>query len=705
MHVDFETYSEAGRYFRSGKWHSVSKSPPHGLNAVGAPAYAEHPGTSILSLAYGHTLPDLAMWIPGCPDPSELFDYIRNGGIIRAINSPFEYWIWLKVCHERMGWPALPRNQTFDVTAQARTFGCPGNLRDMAKALRTATQKGADGTRLINKFSIPHQPSGKDPRLRILPESDPKDQCRLYSYNLDDVKAEIQVAEKCPSLSEFEHDVWMLDQEINDRGMQIDLEGLEKLRRLVADARAVLNPELQNLTCGVVQDSDKLDDIKKWMGLRCGRKFTSLDKDAIVALLENPLLPPDCRRVLTIRQQLGATSVRKLEAIVHRLTSDGRLHEILVYGGAERTLRWAGRGPQPQNLPGSGGTDDWSLDDVAVVLACKSYTEVKAAYKRPLKAIAGCLRGLFCAAPGHDLVSSDYSAIEAVCIAELAGEKWRQEVFRTHGLIYEMSAAKITGIPFEEILAHKERTGKDHPSRKSIGKVAELASAYGGWIGAWKNFGADKYFDTDREIRNKIIAWREASPAIPEFWGGQVRETHRGSWEFYYENFGLEGAVVQAIQTPGHVFAYRSISYQVRGDVLFCKLPSGRELAYHEPRLIPGIDNYSKMLIQKISYMGMNNDYKKGPKGWMRLSTYGGKLAENVTQAVARDLLAYGMLCVTEGGYPIVLHVHDEIISEIPKGFGSIAEFETLMSRVPWWAEGWPVKASGGWRGYRYRKG
>jgi DNA polymerase len=309
-------------------------------------------------------------------------------------------------------------------------------------------------------------------------------------------------------------------------------------------------------------------------------------------------------------------------------------------------------------------------------------------------AVSGCLRGLFAAAPGWDLICSDFSAIEAVVLAELAGEEWRQEVFRTHGKIYEMSASKITGIPFEDFAKYKKETGQHHPMRKKVGKVAELASGYGGGLGAWKAFGADEFM-TDDEIRDNVKAWREASPAVKAFW------------------YGLQDAAFMAVQNPGHCYSYQAprtahgqppaIIYGVKDDILYCRLPSGRNLTYHAPRLEPDTDYYGRPTL-RLTYMGWNSDYKKGPIGWTRLDTWGGKLTENVVQAVSRDLLAFAMPPLERAGYPIVLHVHDEIVSEIPAGSGDVAEFEKIMSTVPAWAEGWPVKAAGGWRGKRYRK-
>ena len=216
-------------------------------------------------------------------------------------------------------------------------------------------------------------------------------------------------------------------------------------------------------------------------------------------------------------------------------------------------------------------------------------------------------------------------------------------------------------------------------------------------------FGADEYFDSDRDIRDAILAWRDASPNIVEFWGGQVRK-HPYKWEWTHELHGLEGAVVMAISDPGKCYQFRDIKYIVRDDILYCRLPSGRCLTYHNPRLTPTVCSRSELNTYQITYMAWNTDYTKGPTGWIRLDTYGGKLAENVTQAVARDILAYALKNLERAGYPIVLHVHDEAVAEVLAGTGSVEDFERIMATLPPWASDWPIKAAGGWRGKRYRK-
>jgi DNA polymerase len=340
---------------------------------------------------------------------------------------------------------------------------------------------------------------------------------------------------------------------------------------------------------------------------------------------------------------------------------------------------------------------DWGIEAVNAALvdiSTRDLARIESQWGDAVAAVSGCLRGLFAAAPGCEFICSDFSAIEAVVLAELAGEEWRQIVFRTHGKIYEKTASDITGIPFDEILNYKKETGTHHPTRKKYGKIPELAGGFGGGLGAWKAFGAGEFMDDD-EIQDKIKAWRRASPLISKFW------------------YGIQDAAFMAVQNPGHCYQYQApatscgqppaIIYGVRDDILYCRLPSGRNLTYHAPRLEPDTDFRGRPSL-RLTYMGWNSDYKKGPQAWTRLDTWGGKLTENYVQATARDLLAFSMPPLERAGYPIVLHVHDEIVSEVPAGSGDVAEFERIMSTVPAWAHGWPVKAAGGWRGDRYRK-
>lgn len=687
--MDFESYSEAGYYWDgpAQRWRGVTPTNP-GLPAVGAAVYSEHPSTEILSFAYDLKLgagPQL--WLPGMPPPVDLFDHMATLGLVEAWNVAFEYWLWTNVCTARMGWPALPVAQLRCAMAKARAWSLPGKLGNAAAVLNAPEQKDKKGDALLRKLSIPRTPTKLDKRLRRTYPDSPKDFQLLYDYNIQDIKAEASVSLLTPDLQPQELELWQLDQRINIRGTAIDRAALDDCISIVHQAHEKYTQELRTITGGVVQTAGELDKIKGWLGAN-GLHMPSLAADPIKETLKRDDLPPACRRVLEIRSSLGASSVKKLFAIERRLTRDNRLHDLFAFCGADRTGRWAGRGPQPHNLPNSGPVADWGIEAVESALeaiATRDLPTVEAIGGDALAVISGCLRGLFCAAPGYELICSDYSAIEAVILAFLAGEEWRMEVFRTHGLIYETSAAKITGIPFDEFMRYKKETGNHHPLRSKIGKVAELASGYQGGIGAWKAFGADEFMNDD-EIRHNVKAWREASPNIVKFW-------HK-----------IEDAARSAIQNPGRYFEYRGITFGVKEDVLYCRLLSGRLLAYHTPRLYPDTTPWGKPIV-RITYMGWNSDYTKGPVGWMQLDTYGGKLTENIVQAIARDVLAYGMLGLDRAGYPIVLHVHDENVAEVPAGTGSIEEFERIMGTMPSWCADWPIKAKGGWRGKRYRKG
>lgn len=717
--MDFETYSEAGYWWDQsankglGRWRSVSNGEG-GIFAVGAPVYSEHPSTEVLSLAYN--LKDgkgERLWLPGMPPPQDLFDHIASGGLVEAHNSGFEWLIWTNVCWRRMGWPPLPLGQLRCSASKSRAFSIPGSLEKGGDALLLDITKDKDGKRLIKKFSVPRSPTKKDPRTRIDPMTDSEDGPKLYSYNIQDTRSESELSAHVPDLQPQELDLWLVDQRINMRGVQIDMEGVDNCLAIFEQASHRLNLELSQLTGGRVAEASKVRDLTEWLGCH-GLYMPDMQADTIDGVLSNdsyPGLNSATRRALEIRAILGSASVKKLYALRRQTSYDNRLRELFKFCGADRTGRFAGQGAQPQNMPSSGpdlhycecgryyspalngcpwcGLDnrhakpsvEWNIDALEQALRdlyCRDYDRIAQLYGDPVKLIAGCLRGLFCAAPNHDLICSDYSAIEAVVLAALAREEWRLEVFRTHGKIYEMSAAKITGIPFDEFMRHKEETGDHHPMRKKVGKVAELASGYQGGKGAWKAFGADKFM-TDDEIADNVKLWRNESPNIVRFW------------------YAMEDCAVNAVKFPGNTYQHNGIAFCVRDGVLYCRLLSGRLLAYHRPMITPDVTPWGKH-VDKLSYIGVVQGRLK------RIDTYGGKLTENIVQATARDILAHAMIQLEHGGYPIVLHVHDEIVSEVPSGTGDVGEFEAIMATLPQWCADWPIKAAGGWRGKRYRK-
>jgi DNA polymerase len=722
--LDFETYSPAG-YQRGadGRLHPPRGCSDSGLFAVGAACYSEHPDAEVICMAYD--LKDgrgRLLWRPTIEwRPTDLFEYLAAGGLLEAWNVSFEYWIWSNICVPKYGFPPLPIKQLRCAAAKARAHALPGGLEKTGEVLDIQNKKDKDGKRLIGKFSIPRHFTKDDKRERILPHEDQHDADLFYKYCLRDIQAEAELSSLIPDLTPEELEFWQCDQAINRRGIQIDLDHVNAAINIIEQAYAKYNARLRELTNGEVSAASEVARLIRWLATQ-EVYADQLDAKTIETLLSNPTLSPTVREVLKIRQGLSSAAVKKLYSMANRANKSGRVNDLFIYHSA-RTGRAAGEALQPQNLPKSGpdvwhcdcgryyslrddcpwcgfliasgsNAKEWNhgavLDALETIrpgdLNCMEYY-----WDDPLGVIAGCLRSLIIAAPGYDLICSDYSAIEAVVLAALAGEEWRMDVFRTHGQIYEMSAAKITGIAFEEFERHRRETGSHHPARGKVGKVAELASGYGGYLGAWKQFGADKFMSDD-EIKQAALAWRRASPKIVQMWGGQGR--------YGSPPYGLEGAAIASVASPGKWFEYNGIGYITQQNILYCRLLSGRLITYHRPLLQPG-----ERSPISLSFEGWNTNPKNGPiHKWIRMRTYGGKLTENVVQATARDILAHAVVNLERAGYPVVLHVHDEIVAEVPKNYGSVEEFERIMSTLPEWARDWPVRARGGWRGDRYRK-
>ena len=736
--LDFETYSEAGYVWREGdrKWISAGVKGSPGLKAVGAPAYAEHPTTEVMSLTYN--LKDgrgPRLWMPGDPPPLDLFAHIASGKLLEAYNSMFEFLIWHYVC-TRMGWPPLDLRQLRCAAAKARAFSLPAPLDLSAKHVGTHLKDKTKGRRVIKRYCCPRNPTAKDDRRRIRPEEEWEKGIELHQYCLDDIRAESAVSAFTPDLSASELEVWLQDQVTNFRGIQVDVKMADSMIKILDIALATYNQQVVELTDGAVSQTSEVKKTREWLATR-GVFVEELDEDAVTEALRH--VTPDSleAQVLELRRRSASAGVKKLYALRRQASVDERVRGLFIYYRAH-TGRWSSEGLQLQNIQSGGplmgqcgackhyfplahtshclacavgdpleGEHEWSAETAESciqLLASGNYSEATHYYGSQLFSImGGCIRGLIIAAPGKELLCSDYSAIEAVVIAMLAGEQWRIDVFNTHGKIYEMCAAKITGVPFEEMMEYKARTGQSHPHRKPFGKVPELASGYGGWIGAWNQFGADEFFSQD-EIKKNILKWRDDSPAIVELWGGQYRK-HPDKWQFEWELYGCEGMAIKAVLEPGTWFTYKWLRYGVFNDILYCLLPSGRCISYHQPQLTTVNSRMDKKLLQySLSHMIYNTNSKKGRIGWTRVETYGGMLVENATQAVARDIIAHAMPKLEAAGYPVVAHVHDEVISEVDAGFGSIEEFESIMMDLPDWAAGWPIKAAGGWRGHRYRK-
>lgn len=726
--MDFETFSEAGYVWSdaAGKWISPlgDGSTKKGLELVGLQAYATHPSTEVLCLSY-----DLKdgrgprLWTPWHPVPTDLFAHLQAGKLVEAFNATFEERIWNCVCVPKYGFPRLLPQLLRCAAAKARAYCLPPSLAKVGEVLNITEAKDVGGKDLIRKLSVPRNPTKLNKSRRNTPAANLGDFAALARYCLQDIKAEAEVSSLTPDLQPQELAFWLADQDCNREGVAVDMPAVEAALRLLERKYTEAAAEVSQLTGGAVNDITEVSRILAWLAQN-GVNASSLEEEALDALLEQPL-PEVCRRVLQLRSELGSAAVKKFPTIRNTQVA-GRIHDQFLYHGA-RTGRDVGRGVQLQNLPNSGPmtrkcgscaryfdpkldhcafcrcdaglgeVQEWSPESAEDAIAALLEGRLESAYPNPVPALSGSVRGVLVADAGHDFIGSDYSAIEAVVAAALAGEEWRLEVFRNKGDIYLESVSRITGTPVEEYRKFKKETGQHHPHRK-IGKVAELASGYAGWVGAWLNFGADKFMD-EATIQRNIIAWREASPKIVEAWGGQ---TNGKPWEGERHWYGLEGAFLQAMMQPNIPAHWRNgVSYLYKAGNVYCQLPSGRFITYHNAVLRP----HKKWEGQySITYEGWNTNVKMGPMGWTRMETYSGKLFENVVQAVARDILANAAINLHAAGYRLRLRVHDELVVSVPEGWGSVEEMEGIMNSLPAWAHGWPVRAAGGWRGKRFRK-
>lgn len=699
--VDIEVYSEAGYIWNSAKrkWRVAKKGAKSGLACVGGWNYARHPSTELLCLGFNmHRGMGYQIWRPNYyeDDLSELYDYVRGGGIIKAWHSFFEYLIWNFVMVPQLGAPPLLLSQTFDTAALARAASLPGGLGEAAAILRVSAQKDKAGTAIMRKVTKPRDPTKKNHPKRWTPEQNPEEFKILYEYCLDDVRAEDACGRVLPELGRFETEVWQLDQRINLRGVQCDHKAVKGACRIIEAADAKYLIELRTVTGGAVQTVGQTERLKKWMGT-CGISMPNVQEATVDRMLADSALTGAPRRALELRQILGLSSVKKALAMKLLMDPDDhRLREQFIYSGAARTRRFAGSEVQPQNLYTGGpipvrcdtcgqirGTPlgfcpacfalegspaEWGAEAAEACLPYVTHGELgtlEAVWGDPLTAVAGCLRGMFTSGPGLDLTCLDFSAIEAVMLAFLANEPWRMEIFRTHGKIYEATASRITGRPIEEIKGD---------FRKKWGKIPELASGYAGGIGAWKRAGAGEYMSDD-EIHTAINQWRADSPQILKLWGM------------------LQANALAAMREPDMLHTYRGVSYVKPSDedVLYCWLPSGHAIPYREPRL--GENKWGNI---GISF----GAWKKNGGGWIRQDLSRSVSIENVIQTLARDRQCWSMLMLDKHGYDIVLHVHDE---DAVEGHAEVSRIKELMEINPVWCHDWPIRANG-WRGHRYRK-
>ena len=529
-------------------------------------------------------------------------------------------------------------------------MGLPLSLEGIGKVLKLENQKMAEGKALIRYFCVPCKPTkANGGRMRNLPEHDPVKWSTFIAYNKRDVETEMAIQQK---LSKFPvpNFLWAeyhLDQEINDRGIQLDMVLVEQAIAIDERSREELSAKMQQLTA--LENPNSVQQMKEWL-TKHGLEVDSLDKKAVKELLKTA--PPELAEVLELRRQLAKSSVKKYQAMQNAVCADGRARGMFQFYGANRSGRWAGRLIQLQNLPQNHMAH---LEDARSLVRSGDYAMLSALYDSVPEVLSELIRTAFVPREGYKFIVSDFSAIEARVLSFLAGESWRLKVFAENGDIYCASASAMFHVPVE-------KHGQNAYLRQK-GKIAELALGYGGSVGALKSMGALEMGLAEEELQPLVDAWRTSNPNIVQLW-----------WDV---DNAVKTTVRQRLDTETH-----GIRFRYRSGMLFIILPSGRQLCYVKPKM--GTNKFGG---DSVTYEGVGSTKK-----WERIESYGPKFVENIVQAVSRDILMYAMRTLSHCF--IVGHVHDELIIEcsVDVSLDAICE---QMGRTPPWIKGLNLRADG----------
>lgn len=634
------------------------------LSETGVHVYAASEDFELLLLAYAFDDGPVQIidFAGGEPPPTDLIAALRDPTVTKtAWNATFER----HVLQRHFGFE-LPADQFQCTMVHALYLGLPGRLEHAAQALRLPQQKDRSGRALINYFSKPCRPTkANGGRVRNLPSHDSERWQSFKAYCQQDVEVERAIRKKLEAIPmpDREQKLWRLDQRINDRGIRLDSELVRHAIACDDECRAALLSEAQILTG--LDNPGSVKQLATWIERVEGVEVDSLSKDAI-SHLATRARHPVTQRVLEIRQQIAKTSVRKYRAMQRAVCPDGRVRGLLQFYGANRTGRWSARRIQPHNLPRSTLKD---LDTARHLLRTGHYRVIDVLYDGAQQVLCELVRTAFVSTKGHRFIIADFASIEARIVAWLAGESWALEAFRSHGKIYEATAARMFGVSVESI----DKTS----DLRQKGKVATLACGYGGGVGALISMGALQEGLAEDELPLLVREWRRANPNIVKLWRT------------------FEDAAFAAVRDGCRVDLMRGVSFFISQGLLCVTLPAGRALHYVRPRIEPD----PIFLKDCITYEGYD-----AANRWTRQRTWGGKLVENVVQAIARDCLAESLTCLDRAGYKIAFHVHDEIIVDAPHGFGSVDEVCDIMTRPLDWAPDLPLAAEAFESDY-YRKG
>ena len=648
------------------------------IKKAGAQAYMRSPDFEILLFAYSLDegpvqVIDMAQ---GEKIPWWLYDAMTNPDYIKhAYNAPFE-WGCLSL---HMG-VKLPPSQWRDTMLHGLYCGYTAGLSATGKALGLPEdkQKLNTGKALIRYFCVPCKETKTNGyRKRNLPHHDPERWQLFKEYNAQDVVTEMEIERRLSAfpVPDFVQKQWETDLLINDRGVAVDMDFVHGALAMGETVRTTLTEEA--VTISGLYNPNSVKQLAKWLEQETGEEVSNLRKETVSQMLGREQNSDTVQRMLEIRQELGKSSMKRYDAIKHCVAADGRVRGLLQYYGANRTGRWAGRLVQVQNLP---RTYTEPLELARELVKGGKLDALRLVYGKPNDTLSQLIRTAFVAAPGHVLIDADFSAIEARVISWLADQEWRLEVFRTHGKIYEASASQMFNVPLERIVK-----GNPEYALRQRGKVAELALGYQGSVSAMRAMDTGHQLDnlSDDEVKDIVNRWRDTNPKIRDLW------------------YAFDSAAVQVINCGGSVNVRcctlaREYDSTQGVSCLTIRLPSGRKLYYVDPAV--GQNRWGN---PSITYMGINDKNK-----WGRIETYGGKLVENCVQAIARDCLAQAIEHLEAAGYPVVFHVHDEVVIDI-KPFTDdktmLKNVIQIMSTPIPWAQGLPLGADG-WVGTFFKK-
>ena len=639
------------------------------LKKVGAWIYSLHPSTEVLCMAYKVGKKKTLLWLPGEPFPEKaLGSSVAHLKLFEAHNKYFEQCIWNNILVKKHGFPMLPIACWRCSAAKCAAYGLPRSLEKAGAAIGAKKQKDKEGHLVMLQVTKPRKPTKNNPSVWFDDESRMK---KLYSYCKDDVKSEYSLSNAVPPLTKQELKFWKLDQRINQRGVYCDTPLVIASLGIIETLEKRSTEELHKLTNGQVESIGQLEKILTF----CADFDVYLDNmqaETIDRALKGKL-PTEARKILSLRQLMSKASTKKFQAMLNRVDpNDSRIRELILYCGAERTSRWSGKGIQIQNFPRGEFKEPSDIEAIIELVMEGDIDSLDMMFGNVTEALASILRSCLTAEPGKTLIAGDFKSIEYIVLCWLANCVWAVNMFKDGGDPYKDLASEIYSVPVKEV----------NGEQRFIGKQAVLGLGY--------QMGWERFMNDMEQKYNKTIT-KEFSK--------QIIDTYRTKYWIVKQLWNdTEILAIRSVLDQCNVgMGSKPVSWEYTKQSLNCILPSGRKLIYHEPQL-KTVKRFGKQKLQ-LSYMGIAPQSKK----WIRIHTYGGKLVENIVQAISRDLLAEAMIRIERAKLPIVLTVHDEIVSEVEPEEADMERYLDLLCVVPGWAKGLPIKAEG-WTGNRFRK-